>query len=77
LRSGAERLPSITSNVWSGESEENINGNETLQTEGQLELKPVDSRTGFKPSVVGGNDVREETGKAAIVKTVQVSQYSS
>jgi hypothetical protein len=84
MRSGGERLPS---NLGSEEritgSEERIIGTWTPETDGQLELKPVDHRTGFKTSVAVGNEVKERnenwkgTGKETIVKTVQVSQHSS
>jgi len=63
------------------ESEERITGTWTPESEGHLELNPIENKTGFKTSVRGGNetlDSREDwEHEDTIVKTVQISQLSS
>jgi hypothetical protein len=81
-QSRVERLHSGTeSNVGFNESEERITGAWDSQSEGQWELNPMSKVTGYKTSVAGGKELGESrdnwSGKENIVKTVQVSQYSS
>jgi hypothetical protein len=82
-RGRGKRLPSNTeSGVGFNESEERITGTWSPNNpEGQLELNPLEDRTGFKTKVAVGKDLRDGRedweSKETIVKTVQISQYHS
>ncbi|KAH8815546.1 hypothetical protein F5884DRAFT_181938 [Xylogone sp. PMI_703] len=87
---GAERLSSNTgTNVGLSESEERITGSGWApdgNNSDQLELTPAAKTAAFKSNIVGGGSKGADTvdegwdnslGKEAIIKTVQVSQYTS